>query len=156
MFKLIGCTAVIFSSAVFFCRNSIIDYFTYKLWSESAKLADIFIAGNAVGMTYPSIFSTGNFDGFLFYSSKCFDRGNYRPPDNLPCRLADKKRISEIKQFFLNLGQRNKGKEQEFLSAEKIRFDFMAKNCREKYDKNRQINLIAGISCGLLVFIMII
>ncbi len=149
MYKLLGLILVMFSSCYLFVYRLIIYRNTYTTLKDTVKLLHILKNNIHTGKTYPQIISqisTIYSKDFSFKSAHLFfDKLN-----------IDKKIKSELTRLFDILGQNDISNEKEYLNNVISQFDFEAAQFKQIYDSNIKSNVIAGLSTGRIICIVII
>jgi len=154
MFKITGCLMIVFSSVMIFMKNSIRDKTTYEFLKQTSELCRYIHLDCNNGKNYPDFFQNIGKYGLSYYRSFSFP---YNDKNNIcitKYHIAENV-VIEVESFFRQLGKRTKEKESEYLEYSINYFALKSDEYRRKYEKNRQLNFVTGMSAGIMIAIMI-
>ena len=151
MFKIMGFLIITVSSAIFLNQKTIFDYFTYKFSSETAEILKLLKIECTSRKTYNKIFENVISNNFRFYS---FDGTLVINP--LYISFVHKEEKDRAERLLDNLGTKNLKNELEYISNETEYFIYKSEFFKKKFDSNKQANLTAGISLGIIIFLLIV
>ena len=139
MFKAIGCSRVLCSSIMFFSYETLTDLITLQFINQSIYILSNLKYCVMLGKTY---------DFALNETEKSFlkIKGNF---------LINKNVIEQILDIFKSLGMREKKREIEYISACIDKLENLRREYARKYDCEKQISLLTGISAGVVLIIML-
>lgn len=149
MFKIAGLVCIVLSSIYILNRRLIFDYMTSLFLKDTLKLMQMLKLGCHTGKTYRQIIENcgiatyKNFD--ISDSSTFFDS-----------ILINRDVKNEIKAFFDNIGKNTSDSEEEYIKQAMEFFSYRAKKLQEHYDLNCKSGIVAGVSLGIIIFIVII
>ena len=149
MFKVYGCIIFILSVTVLFNRDTIRGYYTCKTLKETIDLLQYIKLECNSGHTYPDIFESINKGLYCGFDITDIET-------SLNGFIADDKIKNELKIFFSQLGKRPVDKETEFIESYISVFKYYMKINADKHIKNAKANIIAGISLGMVIIIVLI
>ena len=155
MFKVIGCSRVLCSSIMFFSYETLTDLITLQFINQSIYILSNLKYCVMLGKTYDRFFNELDKNRVYFYKNfalnetgKSFLRikGNF---------LINKNVIEQILDVFKSLGMREKKREIEYISACVDKLENLRREYARKYDCEKQISLLTGISAGVVLIIML-
>ena len=155
MFKAIGCSRVLCSSIMFFSYETLTDLITLHFINQSIYILSIFKYCVMLGKTYDRFFNELDKNKVYFYKKFALNeteksflkiKGNF---------LINKNAIEQILDIFKSLGMREKKREIEYISACVDKLENLRREYARKYDCEKQISLLTGISAGVVLIIML-
>lgn len=156
MYKLLGCFMIIASSAILGSRKNIILYSTYKLLSETEKIARQVKIQIQIGRPYADIFNRIPLSDYSFYKNFDFSNRTEFSEKIITNRYINKSAAAGIAEFINELGKQNRDSETEFIENSAEIFALRAKNIKEEYEQNKRLNIVFSISIGCIISLLII
>lgn len=155
MFKAIGCSRVLCSSVMFFSYETLTDLITLQFINQSIYILSNLKYCVMLGKTYDRFFNELDKNKVYFYKNFALNetensflkiKGNF---------LINKNVIEQILDIFKSLGMREKKREIEYISACVDKLENLRREYARKYDCEKQISLLTGISAGVVLIIML-
>lgn len=155
MFKAIGCSRVLCSSIMFFSYETLTDLITLQFINQSIYILSNLKYCVMLGKTYDQFFNELDKNRVYFYKNFALNetensffkiKGNF---------LINKNVIEQILDIFKSLGMREKKREIEYISACVDKLENLRREYARKYDCEKQISLLTGISAGVVLIIML-
>ena len=155
MFKAIGCSRVLCSSIMFFSYETLTDLITLQFINQSIYILSNLKYCVMLGKTYDRFFNELDKNRVYFYKNFALNeteksflkiKGNF---------LINKNVIEQILDIFKSLGMREKKREIEYISACVDKLENLRREYARKYDCEKQISLLTGISAGVVLIIML-
>lgn len=155
MFKAIGCSRVLCSSIMFFSYETLTDLITLQFINQSIYILSNLKYCVMLGKTYDRFFNELDKNKVYFYKNFALNetensflkiKGNF---------LINKNVIEQILDIFKSLGMREKKREIEYISACIDKLENLRREYARKYDCEKQISLLTGISAGVVLIIML-
>lgn len=155
MFKVIGCSRVLCSSIMFFSYETLTDLITLQFINQSIYILSNLKYCVMLGKTYDRFFNELDKNRVYFYKNFALNetensffkiKGNF---------LINKNVIEQILDIFKSLGMREKKREIEYISACVDKLENLRREYARKYDCEKQISLLTGISAGVVLIIML-
>lgn len=155
MFKAIGCSRVLCSSIMFFSYETLTDLITLQFINQSIYILSNLKYCVMLGKTYDRFFNELDKNKVYFYKNFALNetensflkiKGNF---------LINKNVIEQILDIFKSLGMREKKREIEYISACIDKLENLRREYVRKYDCEKQISLLTGISAGVVLIIML-
>ena len=155
MFKAIGCSRVLCSSIMFFSYETLTDLITLQFINQSIYILINLKYCVMLGKTYDRFFNELDKNKVCFYKNFTLNeteksflkiKGNF---------LINKNVIEQILDIFKSLGMREKKREIEYISACIDKLENLRREYARKYDCEKQISLLTGISAGVVLIIML-
>lgn len=156
MFKIFGFIIIVFSTTAFFNKNTFSDYITYIFLKETVDILSFLKIECPSRKTYKRIFENMNLKDKKFYENFDFEYRNKFLDDNFLIEFVEKNEIEKVKEFFREIGTKNMYFELEYIENQIKYFLYQKNFYKEKFDKNKQINIISGFSIGIVIFLLII
>lgn len=156
MYKVIGCIMIISACSLLAYRRSFADYHTYLLLKETGEIAEKLRLSAALGEKYPTLFEKINLADYKFFHSFSFmDRERFSE-NLLQDKFLYKEDVKTVCEFLLSLGEKNKAAEQEYIQNNVLLLAARASYLLDSYRTNQKLNLIFGISVGIIISLVIL
>ncbi len=149
MFKICGLFLLTVSGYFLFTKDVYKSLSNYKILNEAIKILQLIKLECGTGKPYVNIFQNSNNSFFREYDVS-------DPARHFNNLNIDSKLKNELTEVFVNLGKREAETEKQYIEQYIELFDFRAKEYKSYYDKNYKSFSVAGISLGLVIFIVII
>ncbi len=149
MFKIYGLILLMISGYLFFTNRIRENLYSYQILNDVIKMLQLLKLECGTGKSYTYIFQNSQIDLFTEYDAA-------KPAlyfDDLSIDIKMKKEITEL---FCNLGKRQAEEEKKYIDQYIERFKYKATEYKISYDKNYKACSVAGISMGMMIFIIII
>lgn len=144
MFKLIGSAMVIISSIFLFTSKVFENFFTCKFIEKVTDIIQKMQYETASNQPYDKIFEKIRFspDGFI---KKAYSNG-----------YIDKQEIKNTQEFFNGLGSRDSISEQQYIVYSLDTFKRKHKHYYDRYNADKKVYTLCGISAGFFIIIFFI
>ncbi|MEG1782519.1 MAG: hypothetical protein RR253_04650 [Oscillospiraceae bacterium] len=156
MFKFMGSIFIIIACSFLACRKSFYDYNSYLLLKETKEIAEKLKLTGVFGEKYTDLFEKINLS-----ECKFFKEFSFLERENFVLKLGENKflypqNVTNVGEFILTLGEKNKSAELEYITNNIHFFSQQAAELLERYKANQKLNLIFGISVGIIISLVIL
>lgn len=155
MFKMIGCGRVLCSSLMIFSYGTLTDLITLQFINQSIYVLSNLKYCVMLGKTYARFFNELDKNRVYFYKNFTLNKTENSFLEIKRNFLINKNIIEQTSDIFKGLGMREKKREIEYISACADKLENLRREYTQKYDREKQISLLTGISAGVVLIIML-
>lgn len=156
MCKFFGLIIILLSSTLFFNQKTITDYYTYIFLEETVKILKLLKIECATRKTYSRIFNNIFSKKYKFYNNADFINKNNIFGNCPVINLVNKNEKNRVSDFFSSLGTKEIQHELEHITNQTEYFEYQSNLYKQRFEKNKQVNIISGFSFGIIIFLLII
>lgn len=144
MFKLAGSILVLIST-VFISSQKVLEcYFTYRFLQAVTDIIKTIQFENSTNIPYAQLYMKIGFDKYIFFA-KANSNG-----------YIVHREIENAKNFFDNLGKRDKLAEKEYLNYNAEIFQAKAEEFYDRFNRVKKTHILCGMAVGLFIIIFLI
>lgn len=155
MFKVIGCSRVLCSSIMIFSYETLTDLITLQFINQSIYILSNLKYCVMLGKTYDQFFNELDKNKVYFYKNFTLNKTENSFLEIKRNFLINKNVVEQTLDIFKSLGMREKKREIEYISACADKLENLRCEYTRKYDCEKQISLLTGISAGVVLIIML-
>lgn len=155
MYKILSFVFITLSSTALFRKGNIKDKNTRCFLFETVEILRIMKIYCGI-KTYPRLFADEDMSDYSYYADFVYENKSDFFNSLSHRKNLEESRIKKAESVFSSLGKKGLKAEREYFEAALPEIAALAESYRKKYEKNRQIDMIAGFCVGIMIFMAVL